>query len=68
MPVRAGVSLHPRTPLTVSAGESYAGRWIPLIAAQLLRDNEEAVAHPENGIEPLPLAVSAAALDCCCAI
>ncbi|PWN43360.1 alpha/beta-hydrolase [Ceraceosorus guamensis] len=38
------------------AGESYAGRWIPYIAEQLLRDNEEAKEHPERGIEPLPLA------------
>jgi hypothetical protein len=51
--------------LTVLAGESYAGRWIPLIAAQLLRDNEEAVAHPEYGIEPLPLAVSMTSLPHC---
>ncbi|KDN42497.1 alpha/beta-hydrolase [Tilletiaria anomala UBC 951] len=37
------------------AGESYAGRYIPLIAAQLLRDNEEAARHPERGLEPVPL-------------
>lgn len=38
------------------AGESYAGRYLPLIASQILRDNEEAEAHPERGIKPLPLA------------
>lgn len=37
------------------AGESYAGRWIPLIANQLVQDNKEAVAHPERGLAPLPL-------------
>ncbi|CAD6884379.1 unnamed protein product [Tilletia laevis] len=37
------------------AGESYAGRWIPTIAAQLVRDNAQAIKHPEWGIDPLPL-------------
>jgi len=37
------------------AGESYAGRWIPTIAAQLVRDNRAVLAHPEWGIAPLPL-------------
>ncbi|PWN48682.1 alpha/beta-hydrolase [Violaceomyces palustris] len=38
------------------SGESYAGRYLPLIASQILRDNEQAKAHPERGLEPLPLA------------
>ena len=37
------------------AGESYGGRYIPLIANQILEDNERALAHPEHGIQPLPL-------------
>jgi len=37
------------------SGESYAGRWIPLIASQLLHDNELAKKYPERGIKPLPL-------------
>ncbi|KAK0528814.1 hypothetical protein OC834_003926 [Tilletia horrida] len=37
------------------AGESYAGRWIPTIAAQLVRDNAAARKHPEWGLDPLPL-------------
>lgn len=37
------------------AGESYAGRWIPLIADQLVKDNKKAIAHPERGFKPLPL-------------
>lgn len=37
------------------AGESYAGRWIPLIANQLVEDNKEAIAHPERGLAALPL-------------
>ncbi len=37
------------------AGESYAGRYIPLIAAQVLRDNDAASKHPERGLHPLPL-------------
>ncbi|KAE8220832.1 hypothetical protein CF319_g5703 [Tilletia indica] len=37
------------------AGESYAGRWIPTIASQLVRDNAQAIKHPEWGIDPLPL-------------
>lgn len=36
------------------AGESYAGRYLPLIACQILRDNE-ASRHPERGLQPLPL-------------
>lgn len=35
------------------AGESYAGRWIPMISSQLLKDNERAA---ERGMDPLPLA------------
>lgn len=38
------------------AGESYAGRYLPLLAHQVLEDNEEAIAHPERGVQPLPLA------------
>lgn len=38
------------------AGESYAGRWIPLIASQLVEDNKQVVAQPELGLKPLPLA------------
>lgn len=37
------------------AGESYAGRYLPLTAAQVLVDNEVAIAHPERGLQPLPL-------------
>ncbi|UZJ52960.1 hypothetical protein CBS101457_002280 [Exobasidium rhododendri] len=37
------------------AGESYSGRWIPLIADQLVKDNKLAVSHPERGLKPLPL-------------
>jgi cathepsin A (carboxypeptidase C) len=37
------------------AGESFAGRYIPLISAQVLRDNEEAVKHPERGLPAIPL-------------
>ncbi|PWN33593.1 alpha/beta-hydrolase [Meira miltonrushii] len=38
------------------AGESYAGRWAPLIASQLIEDNKKAIAHPDLGFKPLPLA------------
>ena len=38
------------------AGESYAGRYLPLIASQLLKDNERLVAQPESGLLPIPLA------------
>ncbi|WFD33411.1 carboxypeptidase C [Malassezia cuniculi] len=38
------------------AGESYAGRYLPLIAAQVLHDNDAIAQHPQHGIEPLPLA------------
>ncbi|CAO1620399.1 unnamed protein product [Parajaminaea phylloscopi] len=38
------------------AGESYGGRYLPLTASQLLRDNAEAAKHPERGLQPLPLA------------
>lgn len=37
------------------AGESYGGRYLPLIASQILRDNEEAEKYPERGLKPLPL-------------
>ena len=37
------------------AGESYAGRYLPLIASQLLKDNERLLAHPESGLLPVPL-------------
>lgn len=37
------------------AGESYAGRYLPLIASQVLKDNEDAAEHPERGLHPLPL-------------
>ncbi|CAO1613185.1 unnamed protein product [Sympodiomycopsis kandeliae] len=37
------------------AGESYAGRYLPLIAEQVLQDNQEAERHPERGIKPLRL-------------
>lgn len=37
------------------SGESYAGRYLPLIASQILQDNEHALKHPNEGIEPLPL-------------
>lgn len=42
--------------LPPTPGESYAGRWIPLIASQLVEDNKKALAHPEWGFKPLPLA------------
>lgn len=38
------------------AGESYVGRYAPLFAAQLVQDNKKAIAHPELGLKPLPLA------------
>jgi cathepsin A (carboxypeptidase C) len=38
------------------AGESYAGRWAPTISAQLVKDNKKALAHPEFGFKPLPIA------------
>lgn len=38
------------------AGESYAGRYLPLIASQVLRDNDAIAEHPEHGVDPLPLA------------
>lgn len=37
------------------AGESYAGRYIPLIVSQILKDNARYKQHPEEGLEPLPL-------------
>lgn len=37
------------------AGESYAGRWIPLIASQLVEDNKKAISRPDLGYKPLPL-------------
>ncbi|WFD43872.1 carboxypeptidase C [Malassezia psittaci] len=37
------------------AGESYAGRYLPLIASQLVKDNERLLAHPESGLLPIPL-------------
>lgn len=37
------------------AGESYAGRYIPLLANQILEDNEKIAKHPEMNLEPLPL-------------
>lgn len=37
------------------SGESYAGRYLPLLASQVLRDNEDAIAHPEHGLRPVPL-------------
>lgn len=38
------------------AGESYAGRYIPLLANQIVEDNHKIAKHPEINIEPLPLA------------
>ncbi|PWY96897.1 alpha/beta-hydrolase [Testicularia cyperi] len=38
------------------AGESYAGRYIPLLANQIVEDNKAIEAHPESGLKPLPLA------------
>ena len=37
------------------AGESYAGRYLPLFASQLLRDNEHYERFPEHGLRPVPL-------------
>lgn len=37
------------------AGESYAGRYLPLIASKVLEDNEHFAKHPEHGLQPLPL-------------
>lgn len=38
------------------AGESYGGRYLPLLARQLLLDNERIVANPQSGLLPIPLA------------
>ncbi|GAK68298.1 serine carboxypeptidase [Moesziomyces antarcticus] len=38
------------------AGESYAGRYIPLLADQILADNKRIAKHPEMGLQPLSLA------------
>ncbi|CDS01145.1 hypothetical protein [Sporisorium scitamineum] len=38
------------------AGESYAGRYIPLLANQIVEDNKKIVKHPEIDLKPLPLA------------
>ncbi|WFD30813.1 carboxypeptidase C [Malassezia sp. CBS 17886] len=46
----------PRLPHFHLAGESYGGRYVPLIASQVLKDNKRATAHPEHGLHPLPLA------------
>ncbi|SPC63016.1 related to Carboxypeptidase Y precursor [Ustilago sp. UG-2017b] len=37
------------------AGESYAGRYIPLLANQILQDNKRISHHPELSLAPLPL-------------
>lgn len=37
------------------AGESFGGRYIPLIGAQVVRDNADAARHPERGLAPVPL-------------
>ncbi|WFD26085.1 carboxypeptidase C [Malassezia nana] len=37
------------------AGESYAGRYLPLIASRVVDDNTHYATHPEEGIVPLPL-------------
>lgn len=37
------------------AGESYAGRYIPLTADQIVKDNKKIAKHPEMGLRPLPL-------------
>ena len=37
------------------AGESYAGRYLPLMASRIVNDNEHYLMHPEEGIMPLPL-------------
>ncbi|SNX85759.1 related to Carboxypeptidase Y precursor [Melanopsichium pennsylvanicum] len=37
------------------AGESYAGRYIPLLANQILEDNQNIAKHPKTGLSPLPL-------------
>ncbi|KAJ9474169.1 putative serine carboxypeptidase [Pseudozyma hubeiensis] len=37
------------------AGESYAGRYIPLLANQIVEDNKKILKHPEMGLKPLPL-------------
>lgn len=37
------------------AGESYAGRYIPLLANQIVEDNKKIELHPEFGLKPLPL-------------
>ncbi|WFD22517.1 carboxypeptidase C [Malassezia equina] len=37
------------------AGESYAGRYLPLIASRVVNDNKHYAAHPEEGLVPLPL-------------
>lgn len=37
------------------AGESYAGRYLPLIASQIVKDNKRLIAQPETGLLPLPL-------------
>lgn len=37
------------------AGESYAGRYIPLLANQIVQDNKKILQHPEMELKPLPL-------------
>lgn len=37
------------------AGESYAGRYLPLIASQIVKDNQRLLAQPESGLLPIPL-------------
>ncbi|PKI84390.1 carboxypeptidase C [Malassezia vespertilionis] len=38
------------------AGESYGGRYTPLLASRILQDNEHIAAHPEEGLHPLSIA------------